>query len=110
MLSMDLMPTLLALADANADKFAFDGIDVSEHWLAAADLPERTLFWDTTKSQAVRDGAWKLVQQNNSKSPQLFQLTVDPKESKDVSQQQPQIRDQLSTKLKNWKKAVQSAR
>ncbi len=110
MLSMDLMPTLLALADTQAGVWSFDGRDVSKHWLAAAKLPERTLFWDTTKSQAVRDGAWKLVKENNSKVPQLFHLTVDPKESQDVSKQHPQIRDQLLTQLKKWEKDVQSAR
>ena len=109
-MTMDLMPTLLTLAgiEATPEDNAFDGIDLSAHWLTRQLLEPRTLFWGTDKAQAVRRGNWKLVKSQPAGS-QLFRLDTDLAESQDLSPQHPERAATLQRALENWSKEVNAA-
>ena len=68
-------------------------------------LPNRPLVvnHDYGGSFAIRKGKWKLVHQS-----QLFDLQTDPKESKNVARQFPEIVLELSTTLKKYKESGRS--
>jgi len=109
-MTMDLMPTLLTLAgiEASPEDNAFDGLDLSAHWLAQQPLEQRTLFWGTDKAQAVRRGAWKLVKSQPTGS-QLFRLDTDLAESRDLSAQHPERVATMQRALKDWSEEVHAA-
>lgn len=106
-MTMDLMPTMLGLAAPNhdANDGSFDGVNLAEHWLRQRPLSSRTVFWDTGKSQAVRDGIWKLVI-NADRTPHLFRLDIDASESNNVAMENPQRVDEMRNALRSWNSAV----
>jgi len=106
-LTMDVMPTVLSLADIEkpAD-LPLDGIDFSPVLLRGETLPERTLFWrhlGPKGPKAVRLGPWKLVVPVNQIA-QLFHLGDDPGETTDLAQQLPQQVDVLWAELASWER------
>jgi arylsulfatase A-like enzyme len=100
MLTMDLMPTFGKLAGAKFDAGRLDGIDLSEHLRAGQALPARKTYWATRKQSVVRDGKWKLLVEKKSK--QLFDLSTDLSEKKDLAASNPELVDRLSKSLSTW--------
>jgi arylsulfatase A len=109
-ISLDIMPTLLALARAPVPEgHHLDGIDLSPVLLEGKGIGERTLFWEHVngngrRSQAMRQGAWKLVQIGNK--PQLFHLGKDLGEKEDLSEDQPDRLRAMSQALQEWQREV----
>lgn len=109
---VDLYPTLLNLAGAKVDQpLPVDGIDV---WPALAEgksLSERAILLNTTpRNGAVRMGNWKVVRKNGLDDPddannskageetiELFDLSSDPYEAKNLAKDNP---DQVAKLLK----------
>ena len=101
--SLDLLPTLLAVAGTPAPSDAkFDGLNLLP-WLAgesAAPARER-LYWKFGPLQyAVREGDLKLVRVNAEKG--LFNLQQDVGEKNDRTAQRPTLARQLDTDWKKW--------
>lgn len=102
---VDLYPTLLNLAGAKVEQpLPVDGVDV---WPALAEgksLSERAILLNTTpRNGAVRMGNWKIVRKsgvddpddaNNSKAGEetleLFDLSSDPYEAKNLAKDNPE--------------------
>jgi arylsulfatase A-like enzyme len=86
MSSLDLAPTFLRLAGADAAQFAgLEGVDLWSR-LAGQDAsaPHQELMWRFTISAAIRDGNWKLVRLPD-RLPMLFDLHDDLSERHDVA-------------------------
>jgi len=82
---MDIMPTTLSLADIKMpDTPVLDGIDVGPALLKSQSLPTRPVLWGRTPQGALRIGPWKLV------GNELYNLSEDPKETKDLASIYPQ--------------------
>jgi len=65
-LSMDLMPTFLSVAEIPLPEgINLDGIDVSPGILFEEPDPERPLFWRYGNKKSVIYNAWKLLIQDN---------------------------------------------
>jgi arylsulfatase A len=90
----DFLPTAAALAGAKLPEGqSFDGIDVSA-LLKGGKAPERELFYwelhEGTSIQAVRfDGHWKAVKNGPKAKVELYDLSVDGSESKDLAAVHP---------------------
>jgi arylsulfatase A-like enzyme len=130
-LTMDLMPTLLALGGApEPTDRRLDGVDLSPVLFGRGPLPPRTVFWGFLGRFAVRQGPWKLVvnprapaaegaagkAKGKAKSagaeppgeaePQLFHLGDDLGESNDRAAREPARVRELGAALAAWRADV----
>jgi len=106
-LSMDILPTFLALSQGSySENLKFDGIDLSGHLLRGEPLLDRTVFWRYRKQKVARFGDWKLLL--TKKDTLLFNLGEDILETRDLSDKRQDILGDLLEKLDNWEKDVGS--
>jgi arylsulfatase A-like enzyme len=101
-ISLDLMPTLLDLADVPAPRNRpLDGVSLKSLMLKGQALKSRELFWN---GNAMRDGPWKLMVREGK--PQLFNLSEDLAEKRDVSARNPERVQAMLASLERWKNDV----
>ncbi len=106
-LSMDVFPTLVALAKGTVSaELKLDGANLLDLLTDGRTLPERTLFWAFRKQAAVRKGPWKLLVHNDTV--QLFNLDNDVGERNDLAAQHPDLVASLQAELAAWKRDVSS--
>ncbi len=89
MISMDFLPTLLAMAGGSAAAGSYDGLDLSGQLFGGAAPVERTLFWriKPENQAAVRQGDWKYLAIGGEQH--LFNLADDPRERADLKDVHP---------------------
>jgi arylsulfatase A-like enzyme len=104
-MTMDLMPTLVAMAGAPRPAGQrFDGADLSGVLLRDEPLAPRALFWRDADEKAVRNGPWKLV--TRATRTELFNLGDDIGEQRDLSAARPERVRQLQGELAAWELQV----
>lgn len=115
-ITLDIMPTLLSLAGAVPDpKRPLDGVDLSPVLFSGGSLPDRALFWASmgnggARSEAMRDGPWKLVVQHpkakagtfEHESIELYRLDQDPAEKTNIADGEPERTAAMLRRLKAW--------
>ena len=112
-ISLDVMPTMLEMAGVSIPA-NLDGVSLLSHLKEAPTQKRvtRKLFWN---GRAMRDGSWKLMVDNKKKKPsknrgrvkpQLFDLSNDLSESKNVAAKHPQRVTEMLSQLKAWKEEV----
>ena len=121
-ISIDLMPTMLSLAGVQpSQERPLDGIDLSPLLLDQKPLPDRALFWSTLsakgkRSDAMRDGPWKLVVQHPNSRPgtrenprlELYNLDDDLKEQHNLAEEYPGRATAMLKQMDAWFEDVQS--
>ena len=117
---IDVMATLQEITGATYPK-TFKGKPVTPMQgesflpaLAGKEMPKREQpqFWEWRNGAAIRDGKWKLVTKSLSKAGkdkskagpvwELYDLSVDVTETKDLAQQHPEIVQRLSQHWRKW--------
>ncbi len=83
---IDLLPTSLELAGVPDPHLP--GMSLSYLWDGTS-IPSRTYCWEHEGNQAIRQGNWKLVKDQEDASWELYDLSKDPSEMNDLSQKQP---------------------
>jgi putative membrane-bound dehydrogenase-like protein len=115
-ITLDVMPTILSVAGIDPPKVRpFDGIDLSPVLFKQEPLPHRPLFWanlnnNGSRSEALRDGPWKLVVQHPKAKPgtfgneaiELFNLTNDEREKTNLAAQQSDLAAEMLNRIKAW--------
>ena len=115
-ITLDVMPTILSVAGIDPPKErSLDGIDLSPVLFEQGTLPVRPLFWsdlsnEGSRSEALRDGPWKLVVQHPRARPgtfendaiELFNLANDEGEKTNLAAMHPQRAADMLTQLKAW--------
>jgi hypothetical protein len=111
----DLMPTFLELAGIDAAKSIgpLDGVSLNKV-LAGTPVSARPLFWHFPNytnqggrpAGAVREGEWKLVEQYEDGSVELFNLANDPGERSNLAEKDAARAAELKAKLAAWRKSV----
>lgn len=100
----DFLPTAAALAGARPPR-GIDGVNVLPVLLGQKkDLPERTLYWEFHErgfSQALRRGKWKLVRRGPGAPSELYDLSTDVGEERDLAARHPDVVARLEKLLKN---------
>ena len=105
---VDWLPTLCAITGININAADFDGEDASAAWLGQGPhVRTKPLFWKTSSpgsDSLIRDGQWKLRRptRKNDGELELYDLSADPAESKNLAKQYPEIVKTLSAKLETW--------
>jgi arylsulfatase A-like enzyme len=89
--SVDLFPTLLGFAGGSTGGLTLDGIDIRPLLAGEKKLPERDFYW----ANALRRGDWKFVLNKGKGKAELFNLKNDPGETKDLSDQNPELFNEL---------------
>ncbi|WP_339729008.1 sulfatase [uncultured Gimesia sp.] len=107
-ISIDLMPTILELAQATLpDDHQLDGVSLVHLLKEQQKLKPRSVFWDYNGRSAVRQGPWKLVLNQNHKAPvELFNLQDDLAESNNLAVKNPERVQQMQAAFADWKKEV----
>ena len=114
-ITMDWTVTMRRLAGLGSDPGGEDGIDLMP--LLTGELPRqsRTLFWKRKKGpvrksieegRAVRQGAWKFVEESEGGEQFLYNLESDPGETVDRIAEHPELAMTLSSLIDNWESEV----
>ena len=113
---IDVMPTLCELAGARYPETYEDRKIVPSQgmsmvpFITGADVKvkPRTLYWQHENHAAVRQGNWKLVTTNDrdENAWELYDLSEDRSESKDVIGQHFDVAERLKKKWRHWAKQV----
>lgn len=121
-ISLDVMPTLLGIAHVEMPKNRpLDGVDLSPVLFQQKRVAERPLFWASlsnngSRSEAMREGPWKLIVQHPRASPgtfenekvELYRLDQDPGEKKNLSKAESQRASRMLKQLKDWYQDTQN--
>ncbi|MEM9478151.1 MAG: sulfatase-like hydrolase/transferase [Verrucomicrobiota bacterium] len=100
---MDWLPTLCRIAGVTDLPEQLDGEDVSDIWLGQTRERRTPLFWKTStpgKTASIRDGKWKLHLTRRGK--ELYDLSNDPSESKNVAEKEVGAASDLEEILQSW--------
>ncbi|MBI5769201.1 MAG: sulfatase-like hydrolase/transferase [Verrucomicrobia bacterium] len=106
-ITLDLLPTALAAAGAPVPA-GLDGVSLLPQLTAGSTAaPHDALYWRFGPQRAVRRGHWKLVdwrdmEAKTSSGWQLYDLSSDPGESRDLSAQQPALARELAAAWEKW--------
>ena len=121
--AIDLVPSLLRLGGARKPAGAsYDGEDLLDT-LLGKDVRSRTEpiffarpvgfkkmpmpgFEEQLPDLAVRQGRWKLLCDYDGSRPQLYDLSVDPGESKNLTDSQPEVTRELAGKVVAWHRSI----
>jgi arylsulfatase A-like enzyme len=109
----DLMPTLLQLCRLPTDQ-PLDGVAWKHHESQFQPPIDRTFYWHFPHytnqggrpAGAVREGKWKLVEQYEDGSLELYNLENDIGEIRNLADDETGIAKLLQQKLHAWRKAV----
>jgi arylsulfatase A-like enzyme len=111
----DLMPTLLEAAGIDPAKTVgpLDGVSIMK-LLRGESIPPRTLYWHFPNytnqggrpAGAIREGNWKLVEQFEDGSLELYDLANDVGESNNLVSTEPERATELHRKLQAWRPSV----
>ncbi|MDP4938931.1 MAG: sulfatase-like hydrolase/transferase [Verrucomicrobiales bacterium] len=115
-MTIDLFPTMLSLAGVSAPPgLELDGVDLSGLLLRGESPAPRPLYWASlgnngARSEAMREGPWKLVVQHPRAAPgscenervELYRLDLDPSETVDLSAAEAEITAAMLARLKSW--------
>jgi len=123
--TLDYFPTLLAAASASAPPQDLEGRDLAALWNTQsentegpqASWPERGLYWHmpgylearrgdwrVRPSGAIRMGDWKLIESYEDGSLQLYNLSTDLGESKNLADSERFKAEALQFELAAWRK------
>ena len=107
--ALEVFPTLVRAAGASLPEGgALDGFDMLPI-LQGRDVPSgrESMFWERMGDCGARVGRWKLV--NSRRGGGLFDLSEDIGESTDLSEELPEIREQVQRRYEDWVKAMANA-
>ncbi len=114
--AVDLLPTFCAAAGAGLPEgYEPDGENLLAALLGEPVVRRKPVFWewrglnnepDGWPQLAVRDGDWKLVMTQDQRRAELYNLTTDREESRDLSAQYPEVASRLIRMAQEWKRTL----
>ena len=110
--SIDLPPTILAYCGLEPHA-PLDGRPLVQA-IGRGSLPTRDLFWHyphyanqgSRPGGAVRSGPWKFIEYYETGRRELFDLSKDISESRNLAADRPEIVKELAAKLDTWRRDV----
>ncbi len=106
--TLEIVPTLLAATGAAAPtQVTLDGFDMLPVLRGGKPSARTEMFWQRRADMAARVGDWKWL--DSAKGKGLYDLATDPGETKDLSQENPEVVKLMQTRFAAWKKAMDAA-
>ena len=110
-IQLDIAPTALAAAGAEAADAKFDGVNLLPHFLGEASRPpHEALYWRFGPQMAIRMGSYKLVQGRGEQQRSLYDLAADIGETKDLSADHPEELKKLTAAYEAWNATLEEPR
>jgi arylsulfatase A-like enzyme len=114
-INTDWLPTLLDVAGLPIPS-GLDGTTLAPLLTGRGPAPNRSLFWHfphytnqgSRPSGAVRDGNWMLVEYYDAEKAELYDLSEDPGESRDLAARNPDRVIRMRAALAGWRKSVKA--
>jgi arylsulfatase len=107
---IDIAPTCLALAgNPGRGSFPMDGTSLAPVLAGRSLDVERALFFSHVQGRGVRRGPWK-ASKLDRRDWELFNLDVDPGETRDLSGENPDVLNSLVRELSDWDRRVRQER
>ncbi len=110
---IDIMPTVMELAHSKypvqnngTPTQALEGTSLVPVFQGQNRSQEPRYFWEHEGNKAARVGKWKWVNAYPDEVDQLFDLTSDPTENHDLSQQQPERLAEIKREWGDWAERV----
>jgi len=106
-IALDIVPTACALADVKTPK-SVEGVNLLPYLLGEKkEPPHDALCWRFGPQKAVRKGKWSLVdwrdfETKTSSGWQLFDLSNDISQEKDLAARHPEVVAELSRAWRHW--------
>ena len=104
--TIDILPTIKDLADAGGTG-GLDGVSLAGVLLRQEELAARSVFWyyphhlgRAVPSAAVRSGQYKLVKKLRTGAIELYDITEDPGERRNLRRRKPRIARELHDELR----------
>ncbi|HAK97417.1 MAG TPA: N-acetylgalactosamine-6-sulfatase [Planctomycetes bacterium] len=123
--AVDLLPSLCKVAGASipAEVAAvLDGEDLSAAFAGGSPVRTKPLLWeygrntvsfaypkapaDRSPNVAVRDGRWKLLVNADGSNVELYDISADPKETRNLAGEEPNTAARLAGEALKWRKAL----
>ena len=111
-ISMDLFPTLLGIANTKIEEdYLHEGANLIPLLTNGKNLDRDTLYFHYPNfafhkrnrlGSAIREGDWKLIYFYDKQESQLFNLKTDYIESTNVAADFPELSERLKSKLLSW--------
>ncbi|MGB0580069.1 MAG: sulfatase-like hydrolase/transferase [Limisphaerales bacterium] len=102
----DLIPTLTELTGAKMpDGYESDGENILPALRGKPFSRSKIQFWHypaTKPALAIRAGGWKLLTDLKGERAELYNLSEDLAESKNLASEQPAVRERLKQQLRAW--------
>ncbi len=106
--ALEVFPTITAAAGVPLpDDTILDGFDMFPVLKAESPSPRREMFWRRRGDTAARVENWKWV--DSSKGTGLFDLETDIGESRDISEERPDVLKMVESRFQAWMKAMEEA-
>ncbi len=116
-IGFDLTYSSLVYAGADTDELLMDGFDIINHVVNKRNNINRTLYWRYKREnfirKAIREGDMKyLIEYSDNKEVyrNLFNIKMDPTESRNLTDSLPDLVETLHKKIIEWEKMVESPR
>jgi arylsulfatase A-like enzyme len=111
--SIDLLPTITAACGLEAVQ-DIDGISLLPLVTQQQEPKREALYWHYPHyanqggkpGGAIRAGRWKLIEFYEDGRRELFDLTSDPREGRNLALQHPEVVKDLAKQLDDWRKSV----
>ncbi|MES2453895.1 MAG: sulfatase-like hydrolase/transferase [Bacteroidota bacterium] len=118
----DLLPTFCSLAGIKVPPgFKFDGLDKKAVLSGQPSKAKRTLYWEygrnnvafnypgpknRSPAMAIREGNWKFLMNADGSSKELYDLSKDKPESKNLAAEYADLVSTFADKLQSWWKSL----
>lgn len=113
-IAMDIFPTILEACGADCTEYDIDGKSLLNMLMNSEDCCHEYLFWEMEDQNAVRYGNYKLVlngrltEEEAPRAPVfLSDLSIDPGEKNNLSDELPELRDRLTKAALDWREGIE---
>lgn len=107
--SLEILPTLATVTGATVPReIVLDGFDMLPVLRGEQSSRRTEMFWERRRERAARVGNWKWLDMGDDRKG-LFDLSADIGETRDLSNEKPEVLDMVRSRFEAWKREMDAA-